>query len=91
MHPYVALRMPFRVLGDAAQGVELGEEAEQARTFQDLEAERRLRRAEQQLPELLEHPLAGQLAQIQRSAQRDQLVVRGHLQPGRELGDAQAA
>ena len=56
VHPYVALRMPFGVLGDTAQGVELGEEAEQVRVFQELEAERRLRCAKQQLPELLEHP-----------------------------------
>ena len=91
VHPYVAFRMPLGVLLHAAQGVELGEESKLARRLQDPEPEGRAGSAQQQLPELLEHPLAGQLAQVERSAQRDQRLVGLHLEPGRELDDAQAA
>ena len=91
VHPDVAFRVPFRVLRDSAQGVDLGEEAELARVFQDLEADRGLRRAKQQLPELVEYPLAGEIAQIELPAQCDERIVRGHFKAGRELGHAQSA
>ena len=91
VHPHVALRVPLGILRDAAQGVDLGEEAELARVLEHPEAERRLRRAKQQLLEFVEHPFAGQLAQIELPAQGNQRVVRRHFEPGRELGGAQAA
>ena len=88
--PIIALAA-FGVLRDAAQRVELGEVPELAGVLENLEANRRSCRSKQKLAELVEHPLPGELAQVERSAQRDELLVRRHLEAGRKLGGAQAA
>jgi hypothetical protein len=89
--PDIAFGMPAWILGDAAQGVQLGKVAQQVRLFEEVEGCRWTRCVEQELAKLVKDALSRHAGEVLLAAQGGQFGIGVHVELRRQPSDAQGS